>query len=671
MRDHIREFERYLKRRYPTSSTAEHYVNDLRIAHCLIDKPPDEVRSRDIDAFIEDQLAEGLAATTINRRLSSLHHFFEFLAHETDDDDWSNPVVWQFHRVAEPKHLPRDVKERDLERLFAQIDHPRDRLMFSLMVLAGLRVGEVAALRVEDFIPSPHRGQARLRVRGKGNKERVVPLAPALVHLWRAWSHERPSVQSNAVFVTRRKRGISVRGIQDRLTHYARRAGIRVSCHQLRHTFGRRMAEGHMPLPSLSKMMGHAHVDTTQRYIAGAAVDVQADYQVAMGRLAAECQGSSPSPAASGASRGAETKHQASVSHHQTTRPPATRTVEEPIDWACLWSGLPPWLIEPLTTYLQHCRGRWKPSQRDHHTRARSYALRQIWRWLIDEREITELASVRRSDLQAYIDARLELGRAVSTINRELRDMWAFLRFLVARDHPIAPDVFRIPRLKEGARLPRFLTEAEYQRLKARVLEGTATGTRDDRLDRAIFYVLAHGGLRLGELCDLSVSDVDLIRRRLMVREGKGKKDRSVPLSEPSVLALRAYLDVREPALTEHLFVFRERMINPDLVRRRLRHYGEDVGVNVSPHRLRHTLATRLVNVGMDIVSIRNLLGHEKLSTTMVYAWMHDATVTCHFREAIARLESSAHHPFITGPGDREVHSSAPLCLPVSISNCV
>jgi site-specific recombinase XerD len=297
--------------------------------------------------------------------------------------------------------------------------------------------------------------------------------------------------------------------------------------------------------------------------------------------------------------------------------------------------------------------------------------LRQIWRWLVDAREITGLASLGRSDLQAYIDARLRLGTAVSTINRDLRDLWAFLRFLAARDQPIAPDVFRVPRLKEGSRLPRFLTEAEYQRLKAKILEETAARTRDDRLDRAVFYVLAHGGLRLGELCDLSVSDVDLTRRRLMVREGKGKKDRSVPLSEPSVSALRAYLGVRGPALSDHLFVFRQRMIKPDLVRRRLRRYGEDVGVHVSPHRLRHTLATRLVNAGMDIVSIRNLLGHEKLSTTMIYARMHDATVDRHFRDAIARLESSAHPSIIIGPADREDHRRAHLCLPVSVSNCV
>ena len=98
MQHSVKEFQRYLKRRYPHSSTAKHYVNDLRASQRLMDKAPTEIRSRDIGAFVEDQLTKGLAATTINRRLSSLHHFFEFLAHQADDDNWSNPVVWQFHR---------------------------------------------------------------------------------------------------------------------------------------------------------------------------------------------------------------------------------------------------------------------------------------------------------------------------------------------------------------------------------------------------------------------------------------------------------------------------------------------------------------------------------------------------------------------------------------------
>lgn len=670
MEESIGAFERYLNRRYPNSSTTKHYINDLHIFQGFVDKPPREIRRRDIGGFIESQLRQGVAATTVNRRLSSLHHFFEFLAHEADDDTWANPVVWQFHRVEEGKPLPRDLSEDELRRLFAAIEHPRDVLMFRLMCWAGLRVGEVAALTTNDFIPSSNPRGARLRVRGKGQKERVVPLTPHLVQLWETWLDQRPAVEDDAVFVTRRKRGISVRGIQDRLTHYGRQAGIKVTCHQLRHTFGRRMAEGRMPLPSLSKMMGHAQVTTTQGYIAGAAVDVRADYQVAMGHLAAERPGSLLSPAASGEAIGVPPSPKRPDADASGAEATPAETDEEPPDLRHFWTGLPDWLTESLCAYIHYRRRRWKPSQREHHTRVRSYTLGQIWRWLLEERRVNSFAALSRRDVQAYVDARLEAGRSASTINRGLRDLWAFLRLVEERGQSIAPGVFRVARLKEAKPLPRFLTEEAYRRLEAALLKETAPGTREDRLDRAWFYTLAHAGLRLGELCDLRVGDVDLTGKRLVIREGKGKKDRAVPLSQATITALRAYLTVRGTAQTDHLFLFREQEIKPDLVRHRLRRYGEKAQVDVSPHRLRHTLATRLVNVGMDVVSIQRLLGHEKLTTTMVYARVHDVTVERDFRQAMTRLERDAEPPAMIRL-EQDFFSHVPVSVSARKSNCV
>jgi site-specific recombinase XerD len=671
MEESIRAFERYLNRRYPNSSTTKHYVNDLRIFQGLVDKSPRQIGRRDISEFVEYQLEQGSAATSVNRRLSCLRHFFEFLAHQADDDAWANPVVWQFHRVGEGKPLPRDLSNADVEQLFAHIDHPRDRLMFRLMCWAGLRVGEVATLSIRDLILSPHAAGARLRVRGKGQKERMVPLTPDLLQLWQTWLDHRPEVEDEALFVTRRKRGISVRGIQDRLTYYGRQAGIKVTCHQLRHTFGRRMAEGQMPLPSLSKMMGHAQVTTTQGYIAGAAVDVRADYQAAMGRLAAERPGSPPPPAALSAANGVPPLPKRPDAGGSGAGATSAERDAEPPDLSHFWTGLPDWLTDPLTAYIHCRRRRWKPSQREHHTRVRSYTLRSVWCWLLEEREVNSLAALNRSDVQAYVDARLEAGRSASTINRELRDLWAFLRFVEQRGQSIAPGVFRVARLKEGKALPRFLTEEAYRQLEVSILKETTSDTRDDYLDRAWFYMLAHGGLRLGELCNLRVGDVDLAGERLVIREGKGKRDRVIPLSQAIITTLRAYLTIRGTAETDHVFIFRQRRIEPGLVRYRLRRFGEAVQVDVSPHRLRHTLATRLVNGGMDIVSIQRLLGHEKLTTTMVYARVYDVTVERDFRQAIARLEPAAEPSITTTPLEQEFFSHVPVSVSAQESDCV
>ena len=679
MNEVIREFERYLNRRYPGSSTVKHYVNDLQLFQRFVDKPPREVTQLDIDRLVEDQLMRGLSATTVNRRLACLRHFFEFLADQADDDTWANPVVWRRHQVKEGKPLPRDVSDADAEQLFACISHPRDRLMFGLMCWVGLRVGEVAALRVSDLIPSSNLGAgARLLVRGKGQKERVVPLTPALTQQWEEWLEQRPPVESNALFVTRRKRGISVRGIQDRLAHYCRQAGIRVSCHQLRHTFGRRMAEAVMPLPSLSKLLGHAQVTTTQLYIAGAGVDVRADYEAAMGRLEAERPGSSLFPATPLEPAGtlpSPTEPSASDGGAEVTRPEAP---ESPLDVSRFWAGLPVWLVEPLADYIAVQQRRWKPSQVRHHTRNRLQALRQVWRWLLEEREVNGLAALGRRDVQAYVDARLGAGVAASTINRQLRDLWAFLRFVEDRGQPISPGVFRVARLKQGQPLPRFLTEEEYRRLEVLILNKTATGTRDGCLDRAWFYLLAYGGLRLSELCDLRLSDVDLGGLRLAVREGKGNRDRIIPLSVTTITVLHDYLAVRGTAQTNHLLIFRQQDIKPELVQSRLRRYGETVDVKVSPHRLRHTLATRLVNVGMDIVSIQRLLGHEKLDTTMIYAHVHDTTVERDFRQAMARLEAGRkRRPAIAQTESMLLveelfsHTCEPVSVATQAPNCV
>jgi site-specific recombinase XerD len=673
MDEAIGEFERYVNRRYPGRSTAKHYISDLRIFRSFVDKPAREVTRWDVDRFVEDQLAQGHSATTVNRRLACLHHFFEFLAGEADDDAWANPVVWRRQRVKEGQPLPRDISDADVERLFTCIDHPRDRLMFGLMCWAGLRVGEVAALRVSDLIPasSGEKG-ARLRVRGKGQKERVVPLTPDLTQQWEMWLAQRPEVEDEALFITRRKEGIRERGIQDRLAHYCRQAGLEVSCHQLRHTFGRRMAEGEMPLPSLSKMLGHAQVTTTQVYIAGAGVDVRADYEAAMSRLDAECPGSPLFPAAPLEPADSPRWPTAPQDGGAGGEAIPSHPVEEPPDVSRFWAGLPDWVVEPMAEYIAHQQRRWKPSQVRHHTRIRLQSLRQVWRWLVENGGVSGWEALGRRHVEAYADARLKAGAAASTVNRELRDLWAFLCFVEGRGQPIAPGVFRLSRIKEGKPLPRFLNDEAYQRLEERILEATAGGTRDDRLDQAWFYLLAHGGLRLSELCDLRVRDVDLTGQRLAVREGKGKRDRIIPLSGTAVTTLHEYLAVRGMAQTDHLLIFRERSIKADLVQARLKRYGAAAGVSVSPHRLRHTLATRLLNIGMNIVSIQHLLGHEKLDTTTIYARVHDPTVEQDFRQAMARLE--IRHERRAGTAQRE---STPLVeeffshtdQPVSIAN--
>ncbi|TEU11900.1 MAG: hypothetical protein E3J21_22495 [Anaerolineales bacterium] len=644
MKQAIERFERYIRSRYPNSTTARHYVHDLRQFSQLICKPPRAVTREDVDRFVEDQLKRGLAATTINRRLAALHEFFEYLADETQDVEWPNPVNWKRHKVKPGESLPRDVSDPEVERLFAQITRPRDRAMFRLMLDVGLRVGEVAALRMDDLIITSD-GSGRLRVRGKGDKERFVWLLPETLSVMQAWLEQRPAVADEALFITRRKKGFSVRGIEERLAHYCRQAGIKVSPHQLRHTFGRRMAEAEMPVTSLAALMGHAKVTTTQVYINGAGVEVQADYRTAIARLnaarlediSALDDGQRNTPIVT---EMADVWTLAGLEPTSPTSPqPAT---EVDMDLSRYWEGLPEWLTELLQEYITYRQRRWKPSQVRNHTRARLNTLRRVWRWVLDEEQVSGIADLQRAHVQSFIEARLAADIRSGTVNAELTDLWAFLGYLEERGHPVNPSVFRVKRPKRGDPVPHFLSETNFRRLESTVLQATKAERRDDLLDRAWFYLLSEAGLRISEVCDLRLADIDLAAQRLIVRQGKENRDRSVPLSPTVMTALKTYLPVRGKAQTDHLLIYRQQSLNFSLIWSRLHRYGQQVQVEVSPHRLRHTLATRLLNEGMPITSLQRLLGHERLETTLIYARVHNETVRRDYERAQARLSPAA-----------------------------
>lgn len=641
MEQAIERFERYIKSRYPNSTTARHYVHDLRQFNRLISKPPHTVTREDVDRFVDDQLERGLAATTVNRRLAALHEFFEYLAEENQEEEWPNPVNWKRHKVKPGKPLPRDISEPEIERLFAQITHPRDQAMFRLMLDVGLRVEEVATSCISDLMTASSGSLGRLRVHGKGDKERFVWLMPETLQIVQTWLEQRPAVEDEAMFITRRKKGFSVRGIQERLAHYCQLAGLKVSPHQLRHTFGRRMAEAEMPVTSLAALMGHAQVTTTQIYTAGAGVAVQADYQAAIARLDAVRLEESPAwsteqgrTAVGAKSLDVWTLAGVEPMDYSSSQPVAG--VE--MDLSRYWEGLPDWLTERLQAYIAHRQRRWKPSQVRNRTCEQLKTLRRVWRWLLEKEAIGGIADLQRAHVQHFVETRLAGGISPVTVNNELTALWAFLHYWEEHSDPIRPSVFRVKRPKRGNSLPRFLSESEYQQLERTVLQTTQRGERDDWLDRTWFYLFSEAGLRLSEVCDLRLGDVDLTARRLVVRQGKNNRDRTIPLSPVLQASLTTYLPVRGEAQTDHLLIHRQRAVKEGLIRYRLHRYGQRAQVKVSPHRLRHTLATRLLNEGMPITSLQRLLGHEKLETTLVYARVHDETVRRDYERAQARL---------------------------------
>lgn len=153
---------------------------------------------------------------------------------------------------------------------------------------------------------------------------------------------------------------------------------------------------------------------------------------------------------------------------------------------------------------------------------------------------------------------------------------------------------------------------------------------------------MAHAGLRLNELIDLRRADLDLVGRRLRVEQGKSLRDRIVFLSDTTIQALERYLPTRVALPAEAPLFFRTEGVplKNRWVQFRLGQLGEEAGVvAVSPHRLRHTFATRLINLGVPVTTIQYLLGHTNLNTTQRYAHVADPTIEREYRQAMQVLE--------------------------------
>lgn len=307
--------------------------------------------------------------------------------------------------------------------------------------------------------------------------------------------------------------------------------------------------------------------------------------------------------------------------------------------------GLPEWLIRELERF-QHIRQRnWRPARLQQNIHRFWSGHLRIWRFLCKQLSVVEMCDIKRQYLFDYIDHRLTGGYATSGINSDLRGFHAFLGFLQEQGYVVPQSLFRIPGLKERDRLPKYLTDDQVRLLRDdfehRVsIAKTQRKHRDSLLDQAAFYLLWQTGLRLGEVEELRLEDLDLEGRKLDVRQGKGMKDRTVYLTDRVVSTLRAYLDVRGPCPTSHIFAYRNLPVCKELIRDRIKAAGERVGVKVYPHRLRHTCATQLINAGCQVTSIQRFLGHKQLNTTMIYARVYDHNVATDYYSAMAEVES-------------------------------
>lgn len=259
---------------------------------------------------MDGRRANGYAPATINHRLAAISGMFSFrqmrdpdapdpvpkgkearrlstaeraglLAHVDRRPRYRSPL-----RLREPRRLPRSLDRQELAALVGSLRSLRDRAIAGLMVFCGLRAGEVLSLGVKDV----DIGGRWLLVHGKGSKERRVPLDVEVAGMIQTYLlAERPETTATALFVVakgaHRGQPLTPAGLRRIFRYHRERAGVPAGHpHALRHTFGTALAEAGVDLAVMQALLGHAHIDTTSRYVHLAPAHVKAEFDAARQR---------------------------------------------------------------------------------------------------------------------------------------------------------------------------------------------------------------------------------------------------------------------------------------------------------------------------------------------------------------------------------------------------
>lgn len=235
-----------------------------------------------------------------------------------------------------------------------------------------------------------------------------------------------------------------------------------------------------------------------------------------------------------------------------------------------------------------------------------------------------ELLQVSRQQLIAYLVRLKQEGRAASTVARKLASIKAFYRFLTAERYIRRNPAEVLEAASRGLHLPKVLSVQEVERL----LDEPNLGTLDGYRDKTMLELLYATGMRVSELVNVPVKNVDMKMQYVIVM-GKGSKERMLPLGRTALHYLEHYLSVVRPQLLHgkpdaaaELFVTgwggpmtRERFYEIIVA------YGKSAGISkrITPHMLRHSFATHLLNNGTDLRIVQELLGHADISTTQIY----------------------------------------------------
>ena len=234
----------------------------------------------------------------------------------------------------------------------------------------------------------------------------------------------------------------------------------------------------------------------------------------------------------------------------------------------------------------------------------------------IDKNSFNPL-SINDSDANNYISKLFRDGLKSSSVNRKISSIKSFYTFLQKKKIIMKSPIADIVMPKQEKYLPVSMSEEEVERL----LNSPDLNIEIERRDKAIIELLYATGMRISELTNLKLTDIDINRSVLKVF-GKGSKERLVPFGEKAAESISLYLKDRKDLKSKEIFLSnRGTKISRGAFWQRIKIYikRENLKISISPHTLRHAFATHLLNRGADLRSVQILLGHSDLSTTQIY----------------------------------------------------
>jgi site-specific recombinase XerD len=240
--------------------------------------------------------------------------------------------------------------------------------------------------------------------------------------------------------------------------------------------------------------------------------------------------------------------------------------------------------------------------------------------------------TVTHRKIAAYVDYMISQRLKPKTVNCYLNSVCQFYHYLADEEgiqvvNPVKkPNIMKLPR-----GLPKHLKDEQIA-----LLFNHLKGYRD----RAMFMIMLRCGLRVEEVANLSLGDIDLKRRMLFIQDGKGAKDRMVYISNDALHALLDYLKVRPSTKAKKVFLVEKgpltgQPISIRGIQKRMEYYARKTNLKISCHHLRHTMATQMLNADADLSTIQDLLGHNSIRTTQRYCRVSNLKVQRDYYKAM------------------------------------